>query len=449
MSGGDSPDSEIPQAKLRRWRERASRTGTPDEDAALEQRLRAEFHSLANSGLTPDEAWLVALRRLGAEDAATRAHVLGAPDLLWAANPAPEARRASIREIAAALAFAAGAAAAIKLPQLLGVAFATHEEFYARNTALLILPFVAALLLWRRGFAVGHAAKAAAAFAAMAALVNIPPFRPEGALVTLTASHLPIALWFAVGLAHANGRWRETTARLEFVRFSGEVFIHGVLIALGGGVLIACVTMIFRAIGLDIRTFIGTWLVPGGAAGAVVVAGWLADGRLGPAGGMAPLLTRIFTPLFTALLVTFLVTVALTGRGVTANREVLIGFDVLLAVVVGLLLYAVVSREPDAPPGWFDRLQLLLVVSALLADLIALWAIGSRISEFGFSPNRIAALGENLILLVNLAWSALLCGRFVFGRGEFRALERWQMRCLPLYAAWAALVAAIFPALFG
>lgn len=127
----------------------------------------------------------------------------------------------------------------------------------------------------------------------------------------------------------------------------------------------------------------------------------------------------------------------------------LIGFDVLLAVVVGLLLYAVVSREPDAPPGWFDRLQLLLVVSALLADLIALWAIGSRISGFGFSPNRIAALGENLILLVNLAWSALLCGRFVFGRDEFRALERWQMRCLPLYAAWAALVAAIFPALFG
>ena len=161
MSGGDSPDSEIPQAKLRRWRERASRTGTPDEDAALEQRLRAEFHSLANSGLTPDEAWLVALRRLGAEDAATRAHVLGAPDLLWAANPAPEARRASIREIAAALAFAAGAAGAIKLPQLLGVAFSTHEEFYARNTALLILPFVAALLLWRRGFAVGHAVKAA------------------------------------------------------------------------------------------------------------------------------------------------------------------------------------------------------------------------------------------------------------------------------------------------
>ncbi|MFM8334051.1 MAG: hypothetical protein ACKODK_00685, partial [Opitutaceae bacterium] len=303
-------------------------------------------------------------------------------------------------------------------------------------------------LLWRRGFS-GGTITVAVAFAAAAALANSPPFRPNGALLTLTASHLPIALWFVVGLAHAGGCWRETAARLEFVRFSGEFLIHGVLIALGGGVLIACVAAIFRAIGLDIREFIGTWLVPGGAAGAVVVAGWLADGRHGPAGAMAPLLTRIFTPLFTALLVTFLATVALTGRGVTANREVLIGFDVLLAVVVGLLLYAVVSREPDSPPGFFDRLQLVLVVSALLADLIALWAIGSRISEFGFSPNRVAALGENLILLVNLAWSAVLCGRFVFGRGEFRVLERWQTRCLPLYAAWAALVAFGFPVIFG
>ncbi len=33
----------------------------------------------------------------------------------------------------------------------------------------------------------------------------------------------------------------------------------------------------------------------------------------------------------------------------------------------------------------------------------ALWAIAARITEFGFSPNRVAALGENAILLINLA----------------------------------------------
>ena len=50
----------------------------------------------------------------------------------------------------------------------------------------------------------------------------------------------------------------------------------------------------------------------------------------------------------------------------------------------------------------------LLVISALLVDAVALAAILARISDFGFTPNRVAALGENLILLVNLGWSVPL-----------------------------------------
>jgi hypothetical protein len=71
-------------------------------------------------------------------------------------------------------------------------------------------------------------------------------------------------------------------------------------------------------------------------------------------------------------------------------------------------------------------LQIVLVISALLADAVALWAIAARVSEFGFNPNRVAALGENVILLVNLAWSAVLYIRFLRGRGSFSNLERWQ-----------------------
>ena len=80
---------------------------------------------------------------------------------------------------------------------------------------------------------------------------------------------------------------------------------------------------------------------------------------------------------------------------------------------------------------------------------MALAAIAARISEFGFTPNRVAALGENLILLVNLAWSAWLYARFVRHRGSFAALERWQIAYLPVYAVWAALVVVMFPPVFG
>jgi hypothetical protein len=164
---------------------------------------------------------------------------------------------------------------------------------------------------------------------------------------------------------------------------------------------------------------------------------------------MAPVLTRLFTPLFAALLVAFLATVLWTGRGVDIERNALIAFDLLLVVVLGLLLYSVSARDPQAPPGAFDWMQVVLVVSALVADAVALWAIAARITEFGFTPNRVAALGENVILLVNLAWSAVLYLRFLRGRGSFTALERWQTDYLPVYAVWAAIVVIAFPPVFG
>ena len=60
-----------------------------------------------------------------------------------------------------------------------------------------------------------------------------------------------------------------------------------------------------------------------------------------------------------------------------------------------------------------------------------------------------AALGENIILLVNLAWSAVVYARFIAGRASFAALERWQTAYLPVYSVWAAFVVLAFPPLFS
>jgi hypothetical protein len=164
---------------------------------------------------------------------------------------------------------------------------------------------------------------------------------------------------------------------------------------------------------------------------------------------MAPVLTRLFTPMFAAVLVAFLGALLWTGGGLDVERDTLIQFNGLLVVVLGLLLYSISARDPASPPGLFDGLQVVLVVSALLADAVALWTIGARIDEFGFSPNRVAALGMNLILLLNLAWSAVLCVRFLRRRGPFTAIERWQTDYLPVYATWAAIVVVVFPPAFG
>jgi hypothetical protein len=283
-----------------------------------------------------------------------------------------------------------------------------------------------------------------------AVFANVYPFSARSDTLALTALHLPIALWLVVGFAYVRSRWfRDDGARMDFVRFSGELAIYYVLIALGGGVLTGFTIKIFESIGMQAEWLGERWIIPCGAMGAVIVGSWLVEAKQSVIENMAPVLTKLFTPLFTILLLVFLATMAWTGNPINVDREVLISFDLLLVLVVGLVLYAASARDPQATPDFFDGLQLLLVISALVVDGVALAAIAARISEFGFTPNRVAALGENLILLVNLAGSAWFYARFLRRRGSFAALERWQMAYLPVYSVWAALVVIVFPPVFG
>ena len=66
----------------------------------------------------------------------------------------------------------------------------------------------------------------------------------------------------------------------------------------------------------------------------------------------------------------------------------------------------------------------------------------------GLQPHKTAALGENLILLTNLAWSAWLFLGFLRGRMPLRPLQYWQTRYLIVYAVWAWTVVLAFPLVF-
>jgi hypothetical protein len=421
--------------------------------AELEDHLRGQLESLMAVGLTGDEAFLVAVKRMGAVDALSQEFAREHSERLWRqlmASPgaAEEGSAERRRDAVVALALAFAAAALIKAPELFGYLLQTHPELYARNASLAVFPLVAGYFAWKRTLTGRGIGSLAAAFALSALVVNLYPFAAGSDTLVLAALHLPIALWIGVGVAYAGGRWSDGARRMDFVRFSGELFVYYVLIALGGGVLTAFTMGIFASIGADAEWFVERWLLPCGAAGAVLVASWLVEAKQSVIENIAPVLSRLFTPLFAAVLVTFLATMGWTGRGIDIERDVLIAFDLLLALVLGLLLYSISARDSDAPAGLFDWLLVLLVLSALLVDALALAAILGRISDFGFTPNRVAALGENAILLVNLGWSAWLYGRFLRGRGSFRALEKWQTDYLPVYAAWAAVVVLLFPPLF-
>lgn len=452
------------ERQIEAWRAhlRKSRTITSQDATELEDHLREQIASLGADGLSDDEAFLVAVKRMGAIDALTREFAREHSDRLWkqlvlsgdgAHGDAESAAPGESRKMWVALGLAVAAAAAIKIPGLFGISFA-HETFYPLNASFFALPFIAAYFAWDRPLGRSGLIWLAAIFTVAAVAVNAFPFpSAQGDKIPhtliLTVLHLPIALWLAVGIAYVGGRWRGSDRRMDFIRFTGEIFIYYVLIALGGGVLMAMSVGIFEAIGIKMEPYLQNWIVPCGAVGATVIATWLVEAKQSVIENMAPVLTRIFTPLFALLLLAFIVTMVWTGRGMDVKREILILFDLLLVVVFGLLLYSASARDTMAPPGLMDWIQLTLVGTALVVDVLALWAIGTRISEFGFSPNRVAALGENIVLLVNLGGSAFLYARFLRDGAAFPRLLNWQTFYLYIFAAWAAVVALLFPLLFG
>lgn len=446
--------SEPADAQLAQWRhylasDPALAAADLDE---LESHLRDQIDDLESVGLSGDEAFLIAVRRLGRTDELSREFAREHSDRLWkqlvlggeASAEKPE------RSGALAICFAVLAAALVKLPAL----WSATEDVTLRNVPIFVLGVLAAWFLVRAQAVRSSVAIVTVAFVGAAVLVNAYPFAAGADTLLLTVLHLSVALWLVVGVAYAEGRWRSDRARMDFIRFTGEWMIYLALIALGGAVLTGLTLGVFTAIGVDVGRFVGEWLLPCGAAGASVIAAWLVEAKKSVIENMAPVLTAVFTPLFTAMLVVFIVAaiVQVTADGLSAfdaQREVLIVFDAALVVVLGLLLYTLSARDASTRARWFDALQLVMIIAALVVDVVVLSAMVGRIGAFGASPNKVASLGLNLILLVNLAWAAWLQFGFLRGRLTHGVLERWQTSYVPVYLTWCVLAAVVLPPLFG
>jgi len=444
-------DDEL-EAQIDRWRgyvHRRQVISSADVDE-LEDHLRGQVTDLRATGLDDDEAFLVAIKRLGNLDAVSREYAREHSERLWkqlalvpdesAGSPAPR-----WRELAVVIALAVGAGVAVKA----GIAWLGDDEAaFARNVGLLVVPFLAAYLGWKRQAGPRTVAAIAVPFVVLAVVLNVYPFVPEGATEVLAIIHTPVVLWLLVGLAYVAGSWRSDGRRMDFVRFTGELAIYFTLLAIGGGILLGLTAGVLQLVGVDPEPVITGWVMPFAVPGALVVAAWLVEAKQDVVENIAPVLTRIFTPLTIAMLLAVLVALIASGGLVEVDRDLLILMDAILVLVVALLLYSISARDALAPPALADWLQLVLVGAALVVDAVMLTAMLTRIAEFGTSPNKIAALGLNLLLLVHLGVSAWRSARFLRGVGTFSALERWQTRYLPVYALWAAVVVVVFPPLF-
>ena len=454
MTEAPAPAPSGIEEQVERWRrELLARAGVaPDDVDELEDHLRGHIGALTKLGLTPDEAFLVAVQRVGSQHAIAADLAREHSGRLWKQHVSvrDSAADGSTSGLLPMLGFAAIAGLVVKFPVTYALQHDDAPFFLLVATLLLLSAVVAAFLIWQRRSPVLAAAAAVTVTLGVFALTQafypyVDPFHTR----LLATMHIPIAVAVLLGAVYLGTQWREVDRWLDYVRFLGELFIYLVLIALGGGVLVGLTGGVFSLVGIDPRVIITEWIVPLGIGGAVIVAAWLVEAKKSVLENMAPVLAAVFTPLFTLLLLGFLGAMLVTGRIVDANRDVLIIIDLVLVVVLGLHLFSVSARRDNAPVGWSDRLQLVLVAAALILDVVVLSAMAGRIGEYGATPNKLAALGENLVLAGALAGSAWYLVAFLRGKRPFVALERWLVRSLYVIGAWAVIVILVFPPLFA
>src|SRR5687768_269291 len=440
------------ESQIAEWRAYvATAPGVNGHDVdELEDHLRHQIAELNAVGLTADEAFLVAVKRIGDVDDLSREFAREHSGRLWkqlVLSGEDEPARTSSGWFEPLL-FAVAAAVVVQVARLVAGFPDQEPSWLARNASLFVLPFLAAYFARRRQLDPRRWLLTATPFAFAALVVNLYPYDTDSATEALVALHVPVALWFAVAYPYMGGTIRSHERRMDFVRFTGEWFIYYVLIALGGGVLMGLTAGILEPTGVDVER-IAEWVLPSGAAGGVIVAAWLVESKQRVVENMAPVLTMLFTPLFAVMLAGAAVVYAVTGLGQAFDRDLVSVFDALLVVVLALVLYGMSARDPSTSPEWMDVIQLVAVVSALVLDVMVLGSMIARIGELGFTPNRTAALGLNLVLLVNLAGAALLAARFLTRRSSLHRLERWQTTYLPVFALWASTVVVILPPLFA
>ena len=259
--------------------------------------------------------------------------------------------------------------------------------------------------------------------------------------------HWPMLLAGLTGWAFVRARRDEQ--RVDFVRHAVQVAILTGLVLAAGGVLLGLTNLLMESAN------VGSWLVEQinihlavwGLSGALVFghAVWLRHPQA--LERILPTLARIFIPLFVLVEAGFLVAHLADGfAALSSDREQLFVFNVLLAAVIGLVLLH--SAFDEGAPRWLHGLMVALVVLGVLADLVGIAAIASRLGEWGITPNRLTVLIGNLIFLGTLV--ALLRQWFrPSAASPFERTRKVLNRALAVFVVWSAVVTVVFPLVYG
>lgn len=266
--------------------------------------------------------------------------------------------------------------------------------------------------------------------------------------IRLAYAHMPFFLWSLVGLAFIGMDFRNISKRMDYLRYNGEAIIYTAIILICGIILTLLTWALFEVIKVSVMDFYEHVIIYGTAA-SFIVATYLTEimGKISKS--IAPIIAKIFSPLVLITLLGYLITIIILRKNPYNDREFLITFNVMLVSVLAITIFAISERGRVDSKTANDYIIASLVLVALIIDAIALSAIAFRLASYGVTPNRIAVLGANILIFINLLGIVINYARFFIRRHPITSVEVLISQYLPVYSGWTVVITFGFPFIFS
>lgn len=333
-----------------------------------------------------------------------------------------------------------------KLPAIFNI---DEEYFYTRNIGFIIFPLLTAYFGRKSKLSAGKIAFVAGTTFAGLIFINLFPIIKKSDTLNLSAIHLLLFLWSVLGFAFVGDMKNNEEKRLGFLKYNGDLVVMTTLILIAGGIMSAVTVGLFSLIGLHIEEFYFKNVGILGLAAAPIVGTYLTQTNPQLVGKVSPVIAKIFSPLVLVMLVVYLAAIVYSGKDPYNNREFLMVFNALLIGVMAIIFFSVAGVSKTGKSYAETWILLLLSIVTIVVNGVALSAIVFRISEWGFTPNRIVVLGGNILILINLLLVTARLFRAITQKTDLAGVRKTIAFYLPVYFVWTILVTFILPLIFG
>jgi len=153
-------------------------------------------------------------------------------------------------------------------------------------------------------------------------------------------------------------------------------------------------------------------------------------------------------PFVLVSLLMYLGSLLFSTNNLTEDRDALIMFNGMLLGVMAIIIFSISELDKEKSRDWNVMALFVLAVLALIADGIALYAIGIRIQQ-GLTPNRVVVVLSNALIFIHLIFIAKSLFQCYLQKKSPEIVDNAVARFIPVYLVYALFVIFLLPAFFG